>query len=285
MRISPASAVTAAQDLSVTDGHPALSPAATMSSLKLGVSARVMRWEVWQSLQVGALVRPPDMIRPWTLLRKPLHLTELIQSLGQAPAPQPKAEQERETGLPWLPPSPNLPTFASALVYPGQVLLEGTNLSEGRGTTTPFEVVGAPYIDPFELEVRLLEAARETGPPGVRFRGLRFRPTFDKWAGESCGGVFLHVTDPLAFRPYETTLRILATVKALWPEGFAWRPPPYEYESEKAPIDILAGSSRLREWIDGLSSTSTITEIPPELLGSDAHNEWLKQVRLHLLYE
>jgi uncharacterized protein YbbC (DUF1343 family) len=175
-----------------------------------------------------------------------------------------------ETGLPWVPPSPNLPTFASALVYPGQVLLEGTNLSEGRGTTTPFEVCGAPFVDPFRLAGEL----EERSLPGVVFRPLRYRPTFDKWSGESCGGVMLHVTDPRDFRPYWTTLCLLAVVKRLWPREFAWRPPPYEYESVKPPIDILSGSSRLREWIDaGAEGT-----VPEELVGDAAAAAWQRAI-------
>lgn len=176
-----------------------------------------------------------------------------------------------DTGRAWLPPSPNLPTFASALVYPGQVLLEGTNLSEGRGTTTPFEVMGAPFIDPF----RLADCLAEQQLPGVVFRPVKFRPTFDKWAGESCGGIFLHVTDARAFRPYRTTLAILSAVKALWPREFAWRPPPYEYETVKMPIDILSGSSKLREWIDGVQ----VAAAPPEeLLGAAECTGWFGRV-------
>ncbi len=216
-----------------------------------------------------------------------------------------------ETGLPWVPPSPNLPTFASALVYPGQVLLEGTNLSEGRGTTTPFEVVGAPFIDPFRLADALNEqVTRETVPhasrvrgkqvdsgtrtpdacgteaalSGVVFRPIRFRPTFDKWAGESCGGVVLHVTDARRFRPYATTLHILAAVKRLWPREFAWRPPPYEYESVHMPIDILSGSSQLREWLD---EPPLETPVPQVLVSdSDATDgpQWMGHVAGHVLY-
>jgi uncharacterized protein YbbC (DUF1343 family) len=168
-----------------------------------------------------------------------------------------------DTGLPWVPPSPNLPTFTSALVYPGQVLLEGTNLSEGRGTTTPFEVVGAPFVDGFRL-VEALSFESSLQAAGVIFRPIRFRPTFDKWAGESCGGVMLHVTDPHVFRPYRTTLLLLASIKQLWSHEFAWRPPPYEYETKKMPIDILSGSSRLREWID---AGAVDGEPPADLIG------------------
>ncbi len=145
-------------------------------------------------------------------------------------------------GRVWVPPSPNLPRVASALVYPGQVLLEGTNLSEGRGTTTPFEATGAPFLDAEVLCQQLI--ARKL--PGVQFLPLAFRPTFDKWAGELCQGVSMHIVDRDAFRPYRTTLTLLAVVQEHWPRQFAWLDPPYEYETEKPPIDIITGSAALR---------------------------------------
>jgi uncharacterized protein YbbC (DUF1343 family) len=150
------------------------------------------------------------------------------------------------TGRPWLPPSPNMPRVETAQVYPGQVLIEGTNLSEGRGTTTPFEVVGAPYIDP----VVLSESLEAYPLPGITIRPVRFRPTFSKWADRSCGGVALHVIDPAAARSYIATLAILACVRSLYPDDFDWLSPPYEYESVRMPIDILSGSSRLRGALD-----------------------------------
>jgi uncharacterized protein YbbC (DUF1343 family) len=146
----------------------------------------------------------------------------------------------------WIPPSPNLPRIESILAYAGEVLLEGTNLSEGRGTTRPFEIAGAPYVDPD----RLCRALDEAELAGVRFLPIRFVPTFDKWAGQTCGGVSLHITNARAFRPFRTTVAILAAVRRMWPDDFAWLPPPYEYESEKLPIDILFGSPRLREALD-----------------------------------
>jgi uncharacterized protein YbbC (DUF1343 family) len=147
-----------------------------------------------------------------------------------------------ETGLPWVMPSPNMPTVEAALVYPGMCLLEGTELSEGRGTTRPFEIFGAPFIEPRRLVRRLAELRL----PGVVFRPLSFEPTFQKHAGKLCGGAQLHVTDREAFRPVLTAVAVLATVRELWPRGFAWKGPPYEYETERPPIDILAGSDRLR---------------------------------------
>lgn len=151
-----------------------------------------------------------------------------------------------ETGLPWIPPSPNMPRIETALVYPGQVLIEGTNLSEGRGTTVPFELAGAPFVDPDELTESLAPYAM----PGITIRPVRFRPTFSKWADASCGGVAMYVADPVEVRSYATTLAILACMRSLYPKDFAWLPPPYEYESVRMPIDILSGNRHLRETID-----------------------------------
>ncbi len=152
-----------------------------------------------------------------------------------------------ETGLPWVMPSPNIPAPETALVYPGMVLLEGTNISEGRGTTRPFELTGAPWIDPMEFTFALESA----GVPGAIFRPAVFRPTFDKYAGEDCGGVQIHVTDPAAFRPVLCAVAVIKAASDLYPESFAWLDPPYEYETEKLPIDILYGGAGLRECLAG----------------------------------
>ncbi len=147
------------------------------------------------------------------------------------------------TGLAWIPPSPNIPTLDSAIVYPGTVLLEGTNVSEGRGTTRPFEFVGAPWIDPdrFAAELNAL------GLGGVRFRPISFEPTFHKHAGKACGGCQIHVIDRAAFEPVAAGVAIIAACRRAAPDRFAWREPPYEYEYTKPPIDILYGSAALRE--------------------------------------
>jgi len=148
-----------------------------------------------------------------------------------------------ETGLPWVLPSPNMPTPETALVYPGMVLLEATNLSEGRGTTRPFEIFGAPYLDSTAFPIAVpCEALR-----GCMLREHGFIPTFNKWKGESCTGWQIHVTDPRAFRPVTTAAGLLAAALATAREGFAWKEPPYEYETRKMPIDILAGSDELRK--------------------------------------
>ncbi|MCD6430599.1 MAG: DUF1343 domain-containing protein [Deltaproteobacteria bacterium] len=151
-----------------------------------------------------------------------------------------------ETGLFWVLPSPNMPTLATAMVYPGQVLLEGTNLSEGRGTTLPFELCGAPFIDPRALLAEIdLQAAN-----GVFLRPTWFTPTFDKWAGELCGGLQLHVVDFKKFSPYRFTLALLKAVIRLYPDDFVWLAPPYEYEYKKLPIDILTGDPLIRQVLE-----------------------------------
>jgi len=147
-----------------------------------------------------------------------------------------------ETDLFWVLPSPNMPTPATALVYPGQVLLEGTNISEGRGSTLPFELCGAPFIDPRLL---LSEIDREA-MNGLFLRPTWFTPTFDKWAGELCGGFQLHVVDRKIFSPYYFTLALMQAIIKLYPDKFFWLDPPYEYEYKIKPIDILTGDSAIR---------------------------------------
>ena len=150
------------------------------------------------------------------------------------------------TGLPWVMPSPNMPTLDTAVVYPGTVLLEGTMLSEGRGTTRPFELVGAPWID----AERFAGALNALELPGVYFRPAVFEPTFQKHARRTCGGCQIHLLDREAFRPVVTGVAVIQTFYRLDPSSFAWRPPPYEYEHDKPPIDILAGSDLLRRQIE-----------------------------------
>jgi uncharacterized protein YbbC (DUF1343 family) len=147
-----------------------------------------------------------------------------------------------DTGVPWVAPSPNMPTPDTARVYPGGCLYEGTNLSEGRGTTRPFEWVGAPYLDAHAYADML----QQERLPGVRFRPARFIPTFHKWAGRLCGGVQIHVTDRASFRPFVTGLALIAAARRLAPHRFAWRRPPYEFERRKLPIDILLGTDGIR---------------------------------------
>lgn len=159
-----------------------------------------------------------------------------------------------EAAAPWVMPSPNIPTLDSAIVYPGTVLLEGTVASEGRGTTRPFELVGAPWVDGERFAARLTAH----GLPGVIFRPIVFEPTFQKHARTSCGGCQIHVTDRRAFRPVVTGVAVIEELRRANPAAFAWRPPPYEYEDRLQPIDILAGSARLRERIEAGETAETI---------------------------
>lgn len=148
-----------------------------------------------------------------------------------------------ETGLPWTPPSPNMPSLATATVYSGMCLVEGTQLSEGRGTTLPFEQYGAPYIDAHRLAERL----NRENPPGVFFRPHYFKPAFHKWAGETCGGVQLHITDRRTFKPVITGIAATMAVAGLYPKEFAWRTEPYEFVKDPPAIDLLYGNSQLRK--------------------------------------
>jgi uncharacterized protein YbbC (DUF1343 family) len=149
------------------------------------------------------------------------------------------------TGLPWVLPSPNMPTVDTALVYPGMCLVEGTELSEGRGTTRPFELVGAPHLDGYRLAASL-EAMRL---PGVRFRPVVFTPQFQKHGKTACGGVQLHVSDARAFRPYRTGVAVLKAAHDQDPEKFRWREKAYEFVDQIPAIDLLAGTAKLREGI------------------------------------
>ena len=150
------------------------------------------------------------------------------------------------TDVPWIMPSPNMPTLETAVVYPGTVLLEGTMLSEGRGTTRPFELIGAPGLD----GEALAEALNGAGVEGAYFRAVNFEPTFQKHAGTDCGGCQIHVTDREAFAPVKAGVAVIRACYGGAPEAFAWRDPPYEYEHDKMPIDILAGSPALRQQIE-----------------------------------
>lgn len=150
------------------------------------------------------------------------------------------------TLLPWVFPSPNMPTWETSLFYPGMVLLEGTNVSEGRGTTMPFQLFGAPFIDQRELLNFLAQYDLE----GVVLRPITFEPAFDKWRGKTCQGFHIHVTDALSFRPYRFGLALLQAMLNVHGEQFQWLPPPYEYEYEKLPIDIILGDAAIREEIE-----------------------------------
>jgi uncharacterized protein YbbC (DUF1343 family) len=180
-----------------------------------------------------------------------------------------------QTGLPWVLPSPNMPTVDSAIVYPGMCLLEGTNVSEGRGTTRPFEVFGAPWINP-DILTRHLDDFRL---PGVRFRPLFFQPTFNKFARKLCGGAQMHITDRNEFRPVKTVLCLLSVLLKACPD-FRWKDPPYEFVTDRLPIDILWGNSWIRKDLEAGMRPDDIEEKWQALL-----DEFRQKRQHYLLYE
>ncbi|MBT7273147.1 MAG: DUF1343 domain-containing protein, partial [Nitrospina sp.] len=151
-----------------------------------------------------------------------------------------------QTGLSWVSPSPNMPTLSTATVYPGMCLVEGTLLSEGRGTTLPFEQVGAPYIN---AEV-FAKTLNKENLPGIFFRPQYFKPQFQKWSGEVCGGVQLHIIERNKIKPLATSISMLFLIKKLYPNDFSWRTEPYEFVNDRLAIDLLYGNSTLREAIE-----------------------------------
>jgi len=152
----------------------------------------------------------------------------------------------RNTGFPWVCPSPNMPTPETAMVYPGQVIWEGTNVSEGRGTTLPFEFVGAPYWS----HAAMIPMLEKTELPGCYLRPVVFEPTSGKWAGEACYGFQVHVINPQTFLPYRTSLALLQAALALYPDNFQYKQPPYEYEFERLPMDLILGDRKVRNQLE-----------------------------------
>ena len=159
-----------------------------------------------------------------------------------------------ELDMPWTLPSPNMPSMSTALVYPGMCLFEGTNISEGRGTTKPFELLGAPWINPDDLAL-ILQKYRI---PGAAFRPAYFKPTFSKFRNQLCGGIQVYVTNRRTFDPILTGLHIIKTIHDMYPGDFQWRRPPYEYEKEKMPFDILIGNQWVRKDIQTKKSIKAI---------------------------
>lgn len=180
-----------------------------------------------------------------------------------------------DTGLPWIAPSPNLPTPASAGVYPGQVIWEGTNVSEGRGTTQPFELFGAPFLEP----ERILSSLTDKDLRGIVLREAVFEPTSGKWQGERCRGFQIHVTDPENYLPYITSLKLLQAVMRHHPNHFLWKSPPYEYEFDRLPIDLIIGDTEIRKRLEQLDSLDDIAESWKPGLNRFAHD-----CRHHHLY-
>jgi uncharacterized protein YbbC (DUF1343 family) len=182
-----------------------------------------------------------------------------------------------ETGLPWTMPSPNMPSLETAIVYPGQVMLEGTGLSEGRGTTRPFEILGAPDLDP----ARVIEALRPDADllAGARLRVVAFEPAFQKHAGRLCRGFQIHVVDRRTFRPVAATAALLVAIRHARGGALDWREPPYEYETERRPIDLICGTDAVRRAIDTGASAGAIAAAWEA--GVAAFRE---RARPHLLY-
>jgi uncharacterized protein YbbC (DUF1343 family) len=180
-----------------------------------------------------------------------------------------------KTWLPWVMLSPNMPTLDTAIVYPGMVLFEGTQVSEGRGTTRPFEIIGAPYIDPYQLT----ESLNALNLPGVHFRPTWFQPTFHKFAGQVCGGLQLHVLNRASFRSFRVAVEILKAIHRFHPQQFAWKEPPYEYVYDKNPFDVIVGGDALRRHVENDTPWNAIeAEWEPKL------NEFRELRRQYLLY-
>ncbi len=179
-----------------------------------------------------------------------------------------------DTGLIWHMPSPNMPFTTTALAYTATVLLEATNISEGRGTTRPFEIFGAPFLDPYGLKRALNPRCLE----GIVLQEYHFKPTFNKWQGELCHGFTIHVTDKKGFRGSAFIAEVLRAVKELSAK-FSWKAPPYEYEHERMPVDIVWGDRNLRECIDnGGEIMDLISSYEQE------HKQYLKWREQYLLY-
>jgi uncharacterized protein YbbC (DUF1343 family) len=159
-----------------------------------------------------------------------------------------------ETDAPWVMPSPNIPTVDTTVVFPATVFFEGTQVSEGRGTTRPFEIVGAPYIDAKQYADTLESLELE----GVVFRSINFLPTFQKHMGQTCGGVFVHVLDREMFEPVITGLAMVKTIVDLYPNEFEWKNTPYEYVFDRNPFDVIAGTEKVRKMIENGSSVKDI---------------------------
>ncbi len=178
-----------------------------------------------------------------------------------------------ETGLKWLMPSTNMPSAETAAVYPGQVIWEGTNLSEGRGTCRPFEIFGAPWLDTAGIK-KLMGNGK-----GCFLQEFTFKPTFHKWEGEICHGFMIHMLDQRKYRPYFTSITLLKAIIGMHRDNFQWRSPPYEYEYQREPIDLIIGSTSLRRDIESGSSIQSIEE----RILADAE-DFISRRRPYLLY-
>lgn len=181
-----------------------------------------------------------------------------------------------ETDAPWVLPSPNMPTLDAATVFPGTVHFEGTQVSEGRGTTRPFELIGAPYIDPDNYAEQL----NGLGLAGVFFRSCVFQPTFQKYAGVSCGGVQIHVTDRDSFEPWIAGIAMVKLAYDMYEDDFRWKEPPYEYVYDKNPFDVICGTAKIREAFEkGIELNAIANETKAPLV------EFKKSREAYLMYQ
>ncbi len=179
------------------------------------------------------------------------------------------------TGLPWVMPSPNMPTVDTALVYAGMCLFEGTNISEGRGTTRPFEYFGAPFVD----SVKLVKELEGYELPGVIFRACAFRPTFDKFTGKVCCGAQMHITDRQTFQSYRTGLAITHALRKMYPKDFAWRADAYEFRDDVPAFDLLTGFAKVRELIEAVAPFDDVMHAA--LQGAGAYDQGRKAALLY----
>jgi len=226
---------------------------------------------VRHGLTIGEVARLIQAGMPWSdgHFKAPLDVDlTVVPMRGWA-----RSDYFETTGLPWVLPSPNMPTVETAVVYPGMCLVEGTLVSEGRGCTRPFEIFGAPYLDGYALAKHLGDL------PGAHLRPLVFCPTFHKHAGKPCGGCQLHVTNRRVFQPYRTGIAILRALRAMYGGDFAWRTEAYEFVSDRLAIDLLTGNTRIREGIDQGAAF-------PDLVATFASEEasFRERLRPHLLY-
>jgi len=178
-----------------------------------------------------------------------------------------------ETGLTWYPTSANMPTLDTVNIYPVTVALEGTNISEGRGTTRPFEIIGAPFIDEYALSKEL----KGMGLHWVSFIPWRFIPMFQKHGGRECGGIFLVINDKRRLRTFETAISIISSIRRLYPRQFAWKEPPYEYIFDKPPIDVIFGTDKIRRWLE--------EEVPAQEIVREAEKPLREFARIRKRYE
>lgn len=181
----------------------------------------------------------------------------------------------QDTGLVWIPPSPNLPTPRSCMVYPGQVIFEGTNISEGRGTTLPFEQFGAPFLNTEKIKNEAEKLIK-----GAILRPVQFEPSSGKWQGQVCKGFQIHITSKEEYNSYLSSLILMQLMLKHHPHEFKFKEPPYEYEFERLPMDLILGSKKLREKIVGLEDPIRLSD-----QWRDELNEFISLSRKYHLYD